>query len=593
MTISRAGALAVVTTLMAALARPAGAQSRDINTYVLFALQELRTKGPTLQNGDIGVNQPNGLLAVSPHGQIDAPHSQIVTDYFRSPVTSRCQALFSRPVSPAMTACGPASPVALPIVADPLKACGFPAAFPACDASKPVVVVDGRTESLAPGTYGDVRVLGGSTLVFTGGDYRFCSLRVSPHGNLFVQRPATIEVTTAVNLSNNVFLGPDPAAAQPISPRDVQLFVNGGSVHFSGHAEVRAALCAPAALLRLTHEAHLVGMFVAGRIRTERITGESPPTTSTTTTTTTMPAATSTSTTTTPPTTAPVPPDCSKLCGNGRIDPECGEKCDGHDFGGATCPGDSAGGAFTSPAGAFLACKPDCTIDFDGCPNALLCGDGVRQPFEQCDPVALVSGCPAGKVCGAAGTPVGCRCVPPEICGNCLDDDGNGDTDFEDAACCPEGRAFRMGISRARLRPRGAVSMLRLRTTLAESGLSTVNPRKQDVFVQIRPPGGADVFCAQLPADKFMKIRRGFSFWDKKHVVTSAKGINDAKVMIRRNGTVRFRALGRRAQLRTPASGPLQLTVGFHDAQAGDTANSCSTETPAFRTGRRGRLIAP
>jgi hypothetical protein len=592
---SRASKLTVLTALLAALPVAARAQSRDINTYVLFALKELRTKGPTIVSGDIGVNQADGLLSVSTHGQLIAPHSQVVADLMRSPAATLCHALFSNLVYQSMPSCGPATTFQLPIVADPVAACGFPNPFPACsaDSSKSKVVIDGQTLMLAPDPagYGDVRVLAGGTLILGGGDYRFCSLRAGRNSNIFVQHPSSINVAGTVNLANNVFLGPDPSITPQISPRDIRLFVNGTMVHFSSQADVHAALCAPTALLRLTRAAHLNGTFVADTIHTERITGELPPTTSTTTSTTlattsTTGKSTTTTSTTRPPTTTTLPGDCQRLCGNGRIDTSCHEACDGQDFDGTKCPGGSV-------AGAFLVCKPDCTIDFDGCPNALKCGDGVKQSFEQCDPVALDSSCPPGKVCGAAGTAVGCLCVNPEICGNCLDDDGNGDTDFEDAACCPQTRTFRMSVSKAKLKPRGAVSRLRLRTTLAESGLSQVNPQKQDVFVQIRQTGGPDLLCARLPADKFMKMRRVFSFWDKKHRVTSAKGLNDAKVMIRRDGTVRFRTLGRRAQMQTPANGPLQVTVGFHALTAGDAANQCSTETQAFRTGKQGRLVAP
>jgi len=578
----------VLTALLAAFPASVMAQSRDINTYVLFALKELRTKGPTIKNGDVGVNQ--GMLAVSPHGQMDALESQVVADMVRSPVTSRCKQLFSNRVDVAMPGCAaPAAliaPIAFPIVQDPSKACGFPNPFPACssDASKAVVVLGDARVTLAPDPagYRDVQILAGGTLILTGGDYRFCSLRAGRNATILIQHAATLNVASTVNIGNDVFLGPDASIQPAISPRDVRIFVKGSSVHFSGHADVHAALCAPDAMLRLTREANLNGVFVASRIRTERITGELPSTTTTTTasstTSTSHPGSTTTSTT--------VPIDCSKACGNGHIDAACKEKCDGLDFDHTSCPGSSA-------VGAFLTCKADCTIDFDGCPNALKCGNGVKEPFEQCDPVALNAACPDGKVCGAAGTAVGCLCVPKEICGNCIDDDGNGDTDFEDAACCPQLQTFRMAVSHARLRPRGALSTLRLRTILARAGLSKINPQKQDVFVQIRPSGGPDLFCARIPADKFMRIRRGFSFWDKKHHVTSAKGISDAKVMVRRDGTVRFRALGRRAQMRTPARGPLQLTVAFHDAATGDAQNSCSTETPAFRTGRRGRLIVP
>src|SRR5207248_1198608 len=93
-------------------------------------------------------------------------------------------------------------------------------------------------------------------------------------------------------------------------------------------------------------------------------------------------------------------------------------------------------------------------------------------------------------------------CEPPhEICGNCIDDDGNGLTDFEDPACCEQSSTFPMVVKKGRLRPRGSATKLRLNAILARSGLA-VNPLADDVFVQIRPDGGTDVFCARVPAAK-------------------------------------------------------------------------------------------
>jgi len=192
-------------------------------------------------------------------------------------------------------------------------------------------------------------------------------------------------------------------------------------------------------------------------------------------------------------------------------------------------------------------------------------------------------------------TTLGTGPVPPprEICGNCIDDDGNGLTDFEDPACCMQSQAFTMTVTRGLLRPRGATTRLKLKSLLAKAGLADVNPLKQDVFVQIRPAGGADVFCAKAPADKFMKMHGAFKFWDRQHRVASAKGISDIRVQVRPDGSVRFSAVGKRVEFTTPQSGTLQVTVGFRDPATAETGNRCSTQTQAFRTGRQGQLLAP
>ena len=66
------------------------------------------------------------------------------------------------------------------------------------------------------------------------------------------------------------------------------------------------------------------------------------------------------------------------LCGNGAVDGE--EPCDGDALGGQSC-------ADLGFHGGTLACNPDCTYDVTGCLLAGSCGDGVVQDdfHEQCD----------------------------------------------------------------------------------------------------------------------------------------------------------------------------------------------------------------
>ncbi len=578
---------ALIALLAGALPGVAGAQSRDLGSYVFLALHELRTKGITVTGtGNIGVNEPQGFLSASSHGEIDAPGSQVVADFLRVSADSRCSAngLFSNHVFRPMGGCGPGSPVSLPIVMNPTAACGFPVSFPACNSGNRVTVVDGATQQLAPdpANFGDVEVLSGGQLVLTGGNYVFCSLNAGRNAEILVRGPSTVDIVGDVNLSNAVFLGGDPSAQPAVAAQNIKLLVKGPSVHFSGSAEVHASLCAPNAWLRITHGANVEGTFVARTVRTERITatGNATPTTTTSTTahpTTTTTHAGSTTTTTMPGCTASGP---GAHCGNGHVD--CGEQCDGHDFGNVTCPGSTV-------PGDGLRCRPDCTIDDSGCP----CGNGVKDAGEECDPLASPTGCPEGKTCGPVDNrATACRCVVAEICGNCIDDDGNGLTDFEDPACCPQGQTFTMSITRGRMRVRGSKTKLVLRSLLAEHGMENVNPLAQDVFLQIRRPGDGEILCAEAPAKKFMRMHKAFKFWDRKHLVASARGVQDIKVRVRKKkGGVRFRAFGRQVEMQTPAHGSLQVTVGFHDLNGGP--NMCSSQLQDFRAGRTKALLAP
>lgn len=112
-------------------------------------------------------------------------------------------------------------------------------------------------------------------------------------------------------------------------------------------------------------------------------------------------------------------PDCSAspacvnaVCGDGRAEGQ--EQCDGADLGGRTCADVVPGSQGT------LACGADCRFDPSGCLVVGGCGDGERQPGEQCDcgldPATLPAGCSA--VNGADGGECSAQCRWQAVCGN-------------------------------------------------------------------------------------------------------------------------------------------------------------------------------
>ncbi len=180
-----------------------------------------------------------------------------------------------------------------------------------------------------------------------------------------------------------------------------------------------------------------------------------------------------------------------------------------------------------------------------------------------------------------------------EICGNCVDDDGDGLTDFEDPACCADRQIFPMAIDRGRIHPHGQTSGLGLESLLAAQGLADVNPRREDVFLQIRAERGDEVFCASVPAGRFVAKRPGvFRFRDHNHSVGTAGGIDRLAVRIAGDGSVRFRACARQAEFTSPRDGLLTVTISFRDPLAAESDNRCST-AQELHTNRRGALRVP
>jgi hypothetical protein len=248
--------------------------------------------------------------------------------------------------------------------------CTLPQPFPPCG-SDSVTVKKRATMTLPAGTFGDVRVRNGGTLILQAGDYVLCSLHVSRRGSLLFESAATISVSGDVRFSNSTFVGPVPDAT--ISPCDVELLVNGASVAVQRNAAVRLTLCAPNASLHVNKGADLVGTFFAHKKRFHRVAVQGCPAPPATTTSTTTTPTTSTSTTTEPSTTTttttPTPttlPACPILGGN------CGSSCGGRGF---------------------------CYFHCDSSSDVCLYGDSCTASTCTSD-----SGCPSGQVCATVNS---------------------------------------------------------------------------------------------------------------------------------------------------------------------------------------------
>ena len=278
----------------------------------------------------------------------------------------------------------------------------------------------------------------------------------------------------------------------------------------------------------------------------------------------------------------------------------CATAADCNDNNACTTESCVAGVCYDTPISGCCTTVVDCD-DHNACTTDT-CGAGAchHAAISGCTPCTTVANCNDFNAC-TTDTCIGGACVhtntclapaavPTETCGNCIDDDGNGLTDFEDPAC--SGQAGTLTLEEGRLRPSGDATRLDLHSVLAGSGLG-VNPLADDVILQIRPENGTDVLCARIPAASFVKHRRLFKFADPKHAVASAQGLDDVRIQVQANGSVRLRAGGKRAQMICPDAGALQMTVGFHNATAGDGGNRSATTVQTFSAGPNGTLRIP
>jgi hypothetical protein len=305
-------------------------------------------------------------------------------------------------------------------------------------------------------------------------------------------------------------------------------------------------------------------------------------------------------------------PNGAFVCVDGHCVPRCTDDADCSSAGGAficvdghcvpsgsttttTTTGTSSTSSTTStPTTTTSTTLHPCTTDQD-CPIGT-CVEGMCVP--QCtDNADCNVGSPSGALVCVDG-----RCQPntAEICGDCLDNNGDGLIDFEDPQCCAQNTTerFDMVLRKGRLHPRkgSGASLVRLRGKLAEAALgSMIDPRSQQVEVQIRTqgPNGSEVLCARIPVGKFRKTHKGFRYSKKKSPLPTELGRNldSIRIKVLKNGAVRFRVRGKKASLTTPPEGLLQLSIGFLRQPSAD--NVCSQAVRLFRGNKKGALSFP
>jgi len=175
-----------------------------------------------------------------------------------------------------------------------------------------------------------------------------------------------------------------------------------------------------------------------------------------------------------------------------------------------------------------------------------------------------------------------------EICGNCLDDDGDGLVDLADPACCAPERSVAMELVEGRIAPGPTTSRLRLAATLG--GSVALSPAGQQVLLQLgSAPGGT--FCASVPPSAFRGTSKKLRLTGNG--VAGARGVR--RMVLRRaaDGSIRWRARGRRVGFSTDErQGSLDIRLLLADATDPGRGPRCFTARAFFRPGPRGTLIA-
>jgi hypothetical protein len=178
-----------------------------------------------------------------------------------------------------------------------------------------------------------------------------------------------------------------------------------------------------------------------------------------------------------------------------------------------------------------------------------------------------------------------------EQCFNCLDDDGDGLTDFEDPDCCL-GAPGALSVERLALKPIGAVT----RVELTASGLpavSTLSPSTQTLYLQLAPDDGTPMVCASVHAAQWKAKPQRATFTDLTNGVPSAHGLT--AITLQRLGTGALRATfrGARARFHTPAAQHVRVAIGLQSLVTPGSPVRCAVQTVDVTAGEDGTLQTP
>ena len=257
----------------------------------------------------------------------------------------------------------------------------------------------------------------------------------------------------------------------------------------------------------------------------------------------------------------------AKSCSNGvcsqAFTPGCVVPCttaadcnDGDPCTTKTC---TAGVCGTQPA---ASCSP-CTSPAD-CDDSNPCTMDVCSASGSCE-LTTIAGCTSDDgdgtgtgTGGAGGNGVGQ--VPghvTEICGDCVDNDGDGLVDYEDPDCCERTDPLTLSRMLMRMRSQGTGDTLRLRSRGVAASAS-LDPR-DGVTLQLSD-GSGQLYCHDIGVVTTKAgLKHGvFRFRDKTG--TLAAGLQTARFKIRKNGQIVFRATGNKMHLRN-ADGGLTVTL--------------------------------
>jgi hypothetical protein len=425
--------LAVAATLVAGTAR-AAEPSHTLDDYVLLGLRRVHLKDlATVTSGNVGVNEAGSIGLIVGPGCTFGDGTQLVSDGARGDRYSVFDLFVNRLRANATITVRDAGPLptgALPLIA-PLPP--LPAFAPASGG-----LYVSQSTTILPGAYGRIVVQSGVQLTLAPGSYDVGSLLLARNAAVLASGPVTFDVAGTIVVGNGSSMRP---TGPPLTANDFVVNLGGTLARFGQGASATVKLYGPNAHLKFGRNFVGVGQFVGKDINTDHSptfgggvcgngvveVGEqcdppdgvscdatchliAPATTTTTTTssstTTSTAAPTTTTSSTTSTTAAPTttttttPPTTSTSTTTTVLPTTTTTTTVATTTTTTTVPTTTTTLATTTTT---VAASTTTTTDLPTTTTTTLpvaiCGNGVVEPGEECDPAEVASSCPPDYTC--------------------------------------------------------------------------------------------------------------------------------------------------------------------------------------------------
>ena len=144
-----------------------------------------------------------------------------------------------------------------------------------------ILVSDGSSVTIQPGSYWDLQSGKKATIRFTGGVYNFNSWLIGNNVKLYFQAPTEIRIKDRLWISWDSYLGPAPSATD-LDAKDIFLYINGSdgdnmpwsdapkAARFAKGVVIHANIATPNGTLLVEKESQLTGAFLGRFIILEK-----------------------------------------------------------------------------------------------------------------------------------------------------------------------------------------------------------------------------------------------------------------------------------------------------------------------------------